>query len=96
MAQADIAGSIPAVLRAQGAVVTAAVERLSFLKPVHVGDLISFYAWLGEEGKTSMKIDIEVFADRNPRDPQRVRVCEARLTYVAVDAQGKPRKLPKT
>jgi acyl-CoA thioesterase YciA len=95
MAQVDIAGSIPAVLRAKGAVVTAGVDGLSFLKPVHVGDLISFYAWLGAEGKSSMKIDIEVFADRNPREPERVRVCEARLTYVAVDSQGRPRKLPE-
>jgi acyl-CoA thioesterase YciA len=94
MAQADIAGSIPAVLRAKGAVVTAAVDRLSFLKPVHVGDLISFYAWVADEGRSSMKIDLEVFAERNPAEPERVRVCEARFTYVAVDGQGKPRALP--
>ena len=94
MAQVDIAGSVPAVERARGRVVTVAVNSLQFLRPVFVGDMVSLYADLSNVGRTSLTVDIEVFADRNPSDPVRVRVCEARLTYVAVDQSGQPREVP--
>lgn len=94
MAQVDIAGSVPAVQRARGRVVTVAVNSLQFLRPVFVGDMVSLYAEVVQTGRTSLAVDIEVFADRNPAEPERVRVCEARLTYVAVDSDGQPRELP--
>lgn len=94
MAQVDIAGSVPAVQRARGRVVTVAVNSLRFLKPVFVGDMVSLYADLVRVGRTSLSVDIEVFADRNPTEPERVRVCEARLTYVAVDQNGRPQEVP--
>ncbi|MGD8644261.1 MAG: acyl-CoA thioesterase [Chromatiales bacterium] len=94
MAQIDIAGSVPAVQRARGRVVTVAVNSLQFLRPVFVGDMVSLYAEVVQTGGTSLTVDIEVFADRNPTEPERVRVCEARLTYVAVDSGGQPRELP--
>lgn len=94
MAQVDIAGSVPAVERARGRVVTVAVNSLQFLRPVFVGDMVSLYADLRQVGRTSLTVDIEVFADRNPADPERVRVCEACLTYVAVDETGRPREVP--
>jgi len=95
MAQVDIAGSIPAWERAHGPVVTVAVNSFIFKEPVHVGDVVSFYARVMRVGTTSITVDVEVFAQRG-RSGQRdvVRVTEAQLTYVAVDAHRKPRPVP--
>src|SRR2546423_8966347 len=65
MAQVDIAGSIPAWARAQGPVVTIAVNSFVFREPVFVGDLVSFYARVLKVGKTSITVDVEVFAQRS-------------------------------
>jgi acyl-CoA thioesterase YciA len=62
---------------------------------VSVGDLLSFYAHVLRVGKTSVTVRVEVYAERNPADPQVVKVTEANLTYVAIDHQGQPRWLPK-
>jgi acyl-CoA thioesterase YciA len=95
MAQVDIAGSIPAWARAQGPVVTIAVNSFVFKEPVLVGDLVSFYARVIKVGRTSITVDVEVFAQRNRTGgEQAVKVTEAQLTYVAVDAQRRPRPLP--
>lgn len=96
MAQVDLAGSVPAVERARGPVVTIAVNSFTFKQPVFVGDLVSFYARVCNTGRTSITVDVEVFAQRG-RDQRGevVRVTEAQLTYVAVDANRKPRPLPE-
>ena len=94
MSQIDIAGSIPAVARCGGRVVTVAVDRLVFMKPVKVGDIVSLYARLLGVGRTSMKIGVEVYVHRGLQDPEFIRVSEATLTYVAVDGDGKPRPVP--
>lgn len=96
MAQIDIAGSIPAVLRAKGRVVTVAVKSMTFLTPVCVGDILSLYAEVGCVGRTSITVDIEVYAQRNPASPLCVKVSDAQLIYVAVDEHGKPRAVPDT
>jgi acyl-CoA thioesterase YciA len=95
MAQVDIAGSIPAWERAQGPVVTVAVNSFVFKEPVFVGDLVSFYARVLKVGKTSITVDVEVFAQRGRTGGRNevVRVTEAQLTYVAVDKDRKPRNL---
>ena len=95
MAQVDLAGSVPAYERAQGSVVTIAVNSFQFKEAVFVGDLVSFYARVVKVGRTSVTVDVEVFAQRG-RDARTgvVKVTEAQLTYVAVDAQRKPRALP--
>ena len=95
MAQVDIAGSIPAWARAEGPVVTVAVNSFQFKEAVFVGDIVSFYARVMKVGRTSITVDVEVFAQRG-RGGKRdvVRVTEAQLTYVAVDANRKPRALP--
>lgn len=95
MGQVDIAGAIPAVLRAKGRVVTVAVQSLTFLEPVYVGDILSLYAEVVQVGRSSMSVDIQVYTQRNPAAPQCARVCEARLVYVAVDDTGRPRSVPK-
>lgn len=94
MSQVDIAGSIPAVLRARGRVVTVAVEHMHFRRPVQRGDMVSVFAEVIRTGRTSMTVDVEVKVDRDPAAPQTLTVADARLVYVAVDDNGRPRVLP--
>jgi len=95
MAQVDLAGSVPAVQRAAGPVVTVAVNSFLFKEPVFVGDLVSFYARVSKVGRTSVTVDVEVYAQRG-RDGRgdAVKVTEAQLTYVAIDANRHPRPVP--
>jgi len=95
MAQVDIAGSIPASRRANGRVATVAVNSFVFKQPVFVGDLLSFYADIVKTGTTSITVSVEVFAQRMSLDEELVKVTEATLTYVATDAERRPRKLPE-
>jgi acyl-CoA thioesterase YciA len=91
MSQVDIAGSIPAIVAARGRVVTVAVNSFVFRQPVLVGDVVSLYAEIIRVGRTSITVGVEVYSQRNPADPQCVKVTEATLTYVAVDKQRRPR-----
>ena len=94
MSQVDIAGGTVAGRIARGRVATVAVKEFVFKQPVQVGDLLSFYVELGRVGRTSITVTVEVFAERRPTDPHVVKVTEATLTYVAIDAHGRPRPLP--
>lgn len=94
MAQVDIAGGITALKRSRGRVVTVAVNSFLFKQPVSVGDVLSFYASIVRVGRTSITIDVEVFAERNPSNPIIVKVTEATLTYVALNADGSKREVP--
>ncbi len=94
MSQVDIAGSIPAARRARGRVATVAVNSFVFREPVLIGDLVSFYADITREGRTSITVAVEVYAQRNPTDVICVKVTEASLTYVAVGTDRRPRELP--
>jgi acyl-CoA thioesterase YciA len=95
MAQVDIAGSIPAWERARGPVVTVAVNSFVFKEPVFVGDVVSFYAKVLKVGRTSITVDVEVFANRGRLGSREaVKVTEAQLTYVAVDESRQPRVVP--
>ena len=60
MAQVDIAGSLPAIRRARGRVVTVAVNSFVFKQPVFVGDVVSFYANIIRIGRTSITVDVVV------------------------------------
>jgi acyl-CoA thioesterase YciA len=90
MSQVDIAGSIPAVQVARGRVATIAVNSFLFKQPVLIGDLVSFYATIAKVGRTSITVDVEVFAQRRSLH-EIVKVTDATLTYVAVDEKRKPR-----
>ena len=61
---------------------------------ISVGDLVSFYAEVTAVGRTSITVDVEVFAERDPENPVVVKVTEARLTYVALDDKGRKRPVP--
>jgi acyl-CoA thioesterase YciA len=91
MAQVDIAGSIPALRLAKGRVATVAVNAFLFKQPVLIGDLVSFYAEVAKVGRTSVTVDVEVYAQRGIPEEVTVKVTEATLTYVAVDQNRKPR-----
>ena len=90
MAQVDIAGSIPAFRLARGRVATIAVNSFLFKQPVLVGDVVSFYAEVARVGRTSITVNVEVFAERGVARTV-VKVTEATLTYVAVDENRRPR-----
>ena len=94
MSQVDIAGSIPASRRARGRVATVAVNSFVFREPVLIGDVVSFYAQITREGRTSITVSVEVYAQRDPTEVICVKVTEASLTYVAVDPDRRPRVLP--
>ena len=94
MAQVDLAGSVPATVRARGKVVTVSVNSFQFKQPVLVGDLVSFYADVVKVGRTSLTVDVEVYAQRQRFGADVVKVTEAQLTYVAVDDERKPRPVP--
>lgn len=94
MSQVDIAGSIIALERARGRVVTVAVNSFEFHQPVFVGDLISCYAEVIKVGRTSITVKVEVYAQRCPSNPKTIKVTQAELTYVALDENRKPRGIP--
>ena len=94
MSMADIAGALPAVRRARSRVATVAVNSFAFKQAISVGDLVSFYAEVVSVGRTSITVDVEVFAERDPENPVVVKVTEARLTYVALDDKGRKRPVP--
>ena len=94
MAQVDIAGSISAVRVARGRVATVAVNSFQFKQPVLVGDVVSFYAEVVRVGRTSITVNVEVYAQRRPEREEIVKVTEATLTYVAIDDNRQPRVVP--
>jgi len=91
MAQVDLAGSVLPARISRGRVATVAVNEFIFKQPVSMGDLLSFYAKVVRIGRTSITVHVEVEAERNPADPQLVKVTQANLTFVAIDRDGKPR-----
>jgi acyl-CoA thioesterase YciA len=94
MAQVDVAGGTVAGRVARGRVATVSVNSFVFKQPVQIGDVLSFYADLQRVGRTSVTVNVEVYAERGREETQVVKVTEAALTYVAIDLEGKPRPVP--
>ncbi|HUY03646.1 MAG TPA: acyl-CoA thioesterase [Rhodocyclaceae bacterium] len=94
MSQVDLAGGFAAMKRARGRIATVAVNAFQFKQPISVGDVVSFYAEVIRVGRTSLTIDVQVYAERHPADPVVVKVTEATLTYVATNDDGTKRELP--
>ena len=92
LSQMDIAAGIVASRRADGPVATIAIERMEFIAPIHLRDLISVYAQVEHVGRTSMKVRIEVIAQRD-RGATEVKVTEGVFTFVALDANHRPREV---
>jgi acyl-CoA thioesterase YciA len=94
MAQVDLAGSVLPARHTKGRMATVAVKEFVFKQPVRVGDILSFFAEVTRIGRTSVTVDVEVYAERFTTQGQYVKVTEAILTYVAIDSDGRPRPLP--
>ena len=90
LSQMDIAAGIVASRRANGSVATIAIDKMEFLAPIHLRDLISVYAKVERVGRTSMSIRIEVVATRD-RGTVDVKVTEGVFTFVALDEEHRPR-----
>ena len=95
MAQVDLAGAVMPARYTQGRQATVAVNQFIFKQPVRVGDILSFFASLTRIGRTSVTVQVEVYAERFRSQGTYIKVTEASLTYVAIDDNGQPRELPK-
>ena len=94
MSQMDLGGAILARGTAHCRVTTAAIDGMSFLRPVNVGDIVTCYAELIGIGRTSMKIRVEAWVQRYA-DSTRQHVTEGTFTYVAIDERGKPQPVKR-
>ncbi len=93
LSQMDIAAGIAASQRAQGRVVTASIDGMSFIRPVKVGDILGVYTEITRTGRSSMDIMVEAWVRRG-QIGVREKVTEATFTFVAVDENGKSQVLP--
>ena len=91
LSQMDIAGGVVAAERAQGRVVTVAIDAMRFHLPVYVGDLVSVFATVAKVGRTSMDIHIETYVHRRKTADEELLVTEGTFVFVAIDESGKPR-----
>lgn len=89
ISQMDLGGAVLARNTARSRVVTVAVEAMSFVAPVAVGDTVTCYARLAGIGRTSMKIELDVWVSHFAHDQPR-RVTGGTFTYVAIDDKGRP------
>src|SRR6185436_12015 len=92
LSQMDIAAGIVASQRAKGPVATVAIEAMKFIAPIHLRDLISVYAHVERVGRTAMGVRIEVIAARDFGATE-VKVTEGLFTFVALDAEHRPRPI---
>ena len=89
LSQMDIAAGICAVERARCRAVTVALDGMSFLEPVKIGDVLSVYAELIGVGNTSLDIHVEAWTQRS-RSGNETKVTEAKFKFVALDENGRP------
>ena len=94
ISQMDLGGAILARGTARGRVTTVALDGMSFLRPVNVGDIVTCYAKLLGIGRTSMKIAVDVWVQRYA-DSTLLHVTEGTFTYVAIDEHGKPQPVKR-
>lgn len=94
LSQMDIAAGIRAGQRAQARVVTVALDSMSFIRPVKVGDILGVYTSVDKVGRTSVSIHVEAWVRRD-RIGVREKVTEASFKFVAIDDDGKPTPLPR-
>ena len=94
LSRMDQAGGIAAVERAQGRVVTIALDAMTFIRPVRVGDVLEVYTEVESIGRTSMKVHVEAWA-RRFRVSVHEKVTDATFTFVAIGDDGRPRPIPR-
>ena len=91
----DQAAAVEAKRNGASFVATVAMREVVFHEPVRVGDLVSFYTRLVRIGRTSVTVSVEVVSQRDERDAAPVKVTEAEVTFVNLDANGKPLPIPR-
>ena len=89
----DVCAGVAAMRHAGGAVLTASIDRLDFLSPVRVGEIVVLQARVNYTSRTSMEVGCRVETE-DMRTGERRYVTKAYLTFVAVDDHGKPRPIP--
>src|SRR5215207_10138888 len=89
----DTAAGIAASRHAGGPVVTASLDQMSFLHPVHVGDVVSVHASVNDVGRTSIEVGVRVEAEEL-LSGRRTHTSSAYLVFVALDERGQPRPVP--
>ena len=94
LSRMDQAGGIAAVERTQGRVVTIALDAMTFIRPVRVGDVLEVYTEVESVGRTSMKVHVEAWARRFQTSVHE-KVTDATFTFVAIGEDGRPRPIPK-
>lgn len=94
VSQMDIAAGICAGQRAQSRVVTVALDSMSFIRPVKVGDILGVYTYVKSVGRTSMNIHVEAWVRRG-RIGMREKVTEGLFKFVAIDENGKSKPIPE-
>jgi acyl-CoA thioesterase YciA len=95
LSQMDIAGGICAAERAQCRTVTVALDGMSFIRPVKVGDILCVYTEVESVGNTSLDIHVEAWVQRD-RSRNTVKVTEAKFKFVALGIDGRPRQVSKS
>lgn len=93
MAQMDLAAGNVAARRARGRCATISVEAMTFHHPVFVGDEVSLYAWIVKIGRSSIRIQVEVWR-REREGETTMKVTEALFTFVAIGNDRRPRLVP--
>ena len=89
----DTAAGIAAIKHAGGMCVTVSIDEMSFLHPVHVGDLVTVRASVNDVGTTSLEVGVRVEVE-NVMTGERRHTSSAYLVFVALDDEGKPRPIP--
>ena len=89
----DTAAALAAIRHARGLCVTVSLDEMSFIEPVHIGDVVTIHAMVNDVGTTSLECGVRVDAE-NPVTGERVHASSAYLVFVAIDEEGNPRAVP--
>jgi uncharacterized protein (TIGR00369 family) len=89
----DTAAALAAIRHAGGPCVTVSLDEMSFIEPVHIGDVVTIHAMVNDVGTTSLECGVRVDAE-NPVTGERVHASSAYLVFVAIDEEGRPRPVP--
>jgi len=94
LSQMDLASGIAAAEHSKSRVTTVGIEAMSFLKAVHVGDILSAYCQVVSVGNTSMAVKVEAWVQRKMSD-ELMKVTEGVFTFVALDEYGEKLRVPR-
>ena len=93
MALIDKAAAVASMRHCRGITVTASVDRIDFISPIRLGQIVTILASVNQTFRTSMEIGIKVFSE-DPRSGERRHTCTAYATFVALDERGRPAPVP--